>query len=55
MWKYLNESFSIEKLTQELTDSNTEFYFGIYNQEIIGYLKINFGESQTEIKDKKIT
>ena len=53
MRKYLNESFSLNKLTQELTDNNTEFYFGIYNREIIGYLKINFGESQTEIKDNK--
>lgn len=53
MRKYLNESFSIERLTQELTDRNTEFYFVKNHHEIIGYLKLNFGESQTELKDNK--
>ena len=53
MQKYLDEGFSIEKLTTELTDSNAEFYFAVLDLEIIGYLKLNFGESQTELKDNK--
>ena len=53
MQKYLDEGFSIEKLTTELTDSNAEFYFAVLDLEIIGYLKLNFGDSQTELKDNK--
>ena len=53
MQKYLDEGFSIEKLTTELTDSNAEFYFAVLDEEVIGYLKLNFGDSQTELKDNK--
>lgn len=53
MKNYLENSFSNEKLTKELTDQNSEFYFATLDNEAIGYLKINFGESQTELKDEK--
>jgi len=50
---YLNEGFSIERLTTELKDQNTEFYFATINESIIGYLKLNFGQSQTELQNDK--
>lgn len=53
MQQYLEKSFSTEKLTQEMTNQNCEFYFAILDNKVIGYLKINFGESQTELKDEK--
>jgi ribosomal protein S18 acetylase RimI-like enzyme len=53
MKNYLEEGFSNEKLTAELNDENSEFYFALLDNQIIGYLKINFGESQTELKDSK--
>lgn len=53
MTKYLNESFSIDKLTTELNDKNAEFYFATHNDNVIGYLKLNFGQSQTELQDEK--
>lgn len=53
MIKYLDEGFSVEKLSAELADENAQFYFAKLNNEIIGYLKLNFGESQTELKDDK--
>jgi ribosomal protein S18 acetylase RimI-like enzyme len=53
MKNYLEEGFSNEKLTTELNDKNSEFYFATLENEIIGYLKINFGPSQTELKDSK--
>jgi len=53
MKNYLEEKFSYEKLTAELTDENSEFYFATLQNEVIGYLKINFGASQTELKDEK--
>ncbi len=53
MKNYLEEGFSTEKLIAELNDKNSEFYFATIDKKIIGYLKINFGASQTELKDKK--
>src|SRR5690606_11940540 len=29
------------------------FYFAVYGDDIIGYLKLNFGQSQTDLKDDK--
>ena len=53
MTNYLEESFSAEKLTTELNDKNAAFYFAIIDATAIGYLKLNFGQSQTELKDDK--
>ena len=53
MKSYLEEGFSKEKLTAELNDENSEFYFATLEEEVIGYLKVNFGASQTELKDSK--
>jgi len=53
MQKYLDESFAETKLTAELTGPNSEFYFAILDNKVIGYLKLNFGQSQTELKDDK--
>lgn len=51
MINYLNEGFSIEKLTTELSDKNAEFYFATLDNNVVGYLKLNFGQSQTELQD----
>jgi diamine N-acetyltransferase len=53
MQKYLEEGFTVDKLTSELTNPNSEFYFALFDNKVIGYLKINFGQAQTELKDKK--
>jgi len=53
MTRYLDDSFSINKLTAELNDKDSEFYFAELDNNIIGYLKLNFGRSQTELKDNK--
>jgi hypothetical protein len=52
MAEYLKNGFSDEKLKAELNDQNSEFYFVELDGKTIGYLKVNVGESQTEIKDK---
>jgi ribosomal protein S18 acetylase RimI-like enzyme len=51
MAKYLEEAYSYEKLSAELNDPNSLFYFAMMGQDVIGYLKLNFGASQTELKD----
>jgi ribosomal protein S18 acetylase RimI-like enzyme len=53
MKKYLEEDLSLEKLTSELNSINSDFYFALLNNNVIGYLKLNFGQSQTELKDDK--
>lgn len=53
MKKYLEEGFSMEKLGTELANPNSEFYFATEGPRVIGYLKLNFGQSQTELKDSK--
>jgi diamine N-acetyltransferase len=53
MKKYLEEDLSTERLAAELGDPNSEFYFALLKSEVIGYLKLNFGQSQTEIKDDR--
>ena len=50
MKRYLEEGFSLEKLTSELNTKSSEFYFATLDNKVIGYLKLNFGESQTELK-----
>jgi len=49
MRNYLENAFSTEQLMGELSDKNSEFYFASIDKRVIGYLKINFG--QTEIKE----
>lgn len=53
MQKYLDKSFSETKLTAELTDKDSVFFFAKHVNNVIGYLKVNFGQSQTELKDDK--
>ncbi len=53
MTQYLAEAYSLEKLTDELNNPNSSFHFSVVNDKIIGYLKINFGDSQTELKQEQ--
>jgi len=53
MKKYLDENFSIAKLTSELIIPDSEFYFASIHNKVVGYIKLNFGEAQTELKDQK--
>lgn len=45
---YLNRSLSAEQLSSELRNPESEFYFAVLNNAIIGYLKINYGAAQSE-------
>ena len=53
MKKYLNESFDDSQLTGEIENVNSEFYFAAIDRKVVGYLKVNTGEAQTELKDSK--
>jgi ribosomal protein S18 acetylase RimI-like enzyme len=49
--RYLEAGFSIDKLTEELKSEGSQFFFALHESDIIGYLKINFGNAQTEHQD----
>ncbi|MBW1653851.1 GNAT family N-acetyltransferase [Flavobacterium quisquiliarum] len=51
MIKYLEESFADEKLTAELNNPNSYFYLAVLENNVIGYLKLNTGNAQTEKQD----
>lgn len=51
MIKYLDLRFSIEKLADEISNKESEFYFAVNGKNVIGYLKINSGKAQTELQD----
>jgi len=53
MARYLADSFAIDQLTEEINNENSEFYFAWLGDTAVGYLKINFGDSQTELKNDK--
>ena len=48
---YLEEGFSKQKLEAELRNKNSKFYFALQGDEVIGYLKINLGDAQSEKQD----
>lgn len=51
MKKYLESSFSIPKLTSELNNPDSRFFIVWDDVNAVGYLKINFGQAQTELQD----
>ena len=50
---YLEESFDEKKVKNELTNPDSEFYLAVLHHKTIGYLKINTGQAQTELKDSR--
>ena len=50
--KYLDEQLSIKSLLEELKNPNSAFYFAYKNEQIVGYLKLNWTSAQTELIDE---
>ena len=53
MEKYLREKFSEEQLLSELDNPDSEFHLAKLNEQVVGYIKLNIGQAQTELKDDK--
>lgn len=53
MQKYLEESFSAQKLVAELQNKHSQFYLLFHLERVVGYLKVNFKEAQTEEMDSE--
>lgn len=52
MQQYIVENLNAEKLKCEIANPDSEFFFAENESEILGYLKLNFKESQTEKLDE---
>ena len=48
MQAYLDTAFTAEKLGSELLEPNSHFYFALLQEQPAGYLKLNFGQAQTD-------
>jgi ribosomal protein S18 acetylase RimI-like enzyme len=48
MANYIQENFNIEKIASELNNPESVFYLASLENESIGYMKLNFGDAQTE-------
>ncbi len=46
--KYLNKKFTLDQITKEFNNKNSFFYFAKYKNSIVGYLKLNILDAQTE-------
>lgn len=46
--KYLQESFNTAQITLEINNPESLFYLAFWENEPIGFLKVNLGEAQTE-------
>lgn len=55
MEKYVQENFNTAQLTLEINNPDSPFYIAFWNNEAVGYLKLNQGNAQTEtIEDQTI-
>jgi len=48
MENYVRENFNPEQMVSEINNPNSAFYLASLENEIIGYMKLNFGDAQTE-------
>lgn len=52
MEQYLQQDLSAARLTEELADPHSFFYFALSGDTVIGYLKLNTGKAQTELQQE---
>ncbi|WP_109300690.1 N-acetyltransferase [Aquimarina sp. AU474] len=46
--EYLKEKFTLDQINKELAEPDSEFYFALIDTQIVGYIKVNFNDAQTE-------
>lgn len=49
---YVKMEFSLEKLNQAVLHSDVGYYFAMLGNNVLGYMRINFGQAQTDIHDE---
>jgi len=52
MEAYSAVAFTSQRILSELINPDSEFYFAMLDNEVAGYLKLNFNDAQTEFQDE---
>jgi ribosomal protein S18 acetylase RimI-like enzyme len=52
MEAYASVALSYDKLLSEVNNPDSAFYFAQLDDELVGYIKLNYASAQTEFKDK---
>lgn len=50
---YNEEAFSMDQLLRELNNPESFFYFAMTNSGVVGYMKLNIGSAQGDLKEEK--
>lgn len=50
---YTDKAFAPEQVLSELQNLHSEFFFALYNDEPVGYLKLNYCTAQSDVKDEE--
>ncbi|MDR7236479.1 GNAT family N-acetyltransferase [Neobacillus drentensis] len=45
---YLERAFNLKQLEKELSNISSQFFFVYFNNEVVGYLKVNTNDAQSE-------
>lgn len=53
MKNYVHDNFNSAKVASEINNRESAFYIASLENETVGYLKLNFGNAQTEIVNKQ--
>lgn len=53
MQKYLQENFTEQKVKKQIEDKYSTIYLALQDGQPMGYLKVNYGPSQTELQDDR--
>lgn len=48
MTAYLDKAFNVNQLEKELSNISSQFFFVYFNKVIVGYLKVNIDDAQSE-------
>lgn len=49
---YASAAFTTDNFLSQLANPDSQFYFALWDDKPIGYLKINFNDAQTELQEK---
>jgi len=52
MEAYASVALSYDKLLSEVNNPDSAFYFAWFDDELVGYIKLNYASAQTEFQDK---
>lgn len=52
MKMYLNNQLSLERIAEELNNTNSKFYFAKKEGNVVGYLKLSYNDMPPKISDK---